>query len=516
MNTTTFMSTETQYSINPLVQALGKCPSEFTKQDIIEYITTHDVRIVNFRYVAADGRLKTLNFPVTDLEYLDSILSYGERVDGSSLFPYIEAGSSDLYVLPRFSTAYIDPFEDQPTLGLLCSYFTKDGLPLESSPEYVLKKAHAAFRRETGLRFEAMGELEFYLVAEDDGSFPTPDQRGYHESSPFTKFEAFRTAAIRTIAATGGKIKYGHSEVGNFRRDGRVFEQNEIEFLVAPVEEAADQLLLAKWILRTLAWKHRIDITFAPKITEGKAGSGLHFHTRLVREDGSPVMGTADGKLSGEALRAIAGYMICAPSLTAFGNTNPCSYFRLVPHQEAPTSVCWGDRNRSCMVRVPLGWTGQNDMSAIANSARVYAPGEAVPQLKGLRPDRQTVELRTGDGSADICLMLAGIVTAARIGFERADAPEIASRTYVSVNIHDAANAGRLEELEQLPSSCAESADKLEECRAYYEAGNVFPPSLIEGQIKKLRSYGDAAVREKVSGDAEAMTALVEKYYHCG
>ena len=57
-----------------------------------------------------------------------------------------------------------------------------------------------------------------------------------------------------------------------------------------------------------------------------------------------------DGALSDTARKAIAGMMQLAPSITAFGNTNPTSYFRLVPHQEAPTNVCWGDRNRSVLV----------------------------------------------------------------------------------------------------------------------------------------------------------------------
>ena len=70
-----------EYNINPLVQAIGKEPKDFTKKDLEEFIVQHEVRIVNFRYVAADGRLKTLNFPVTNLQYLDTILSYGERVD---------------------------------------------------------------------------------------------------------------------------------------------------------------------------------------------------------------------------------------------------------------------------------------------------------------------------------------------------------------------------------------------------------------------------------------------------
>ena len=308
------MNTALTYNINPLVSAIGKMPDEFTKDDIINFITANDIRVVNFRYIAGDGRLKTLNFPVSSLQYLDLILSFGERVDGSSLFSYIEAGSSDLYVIPRFSTAYIDPFAEIPTLGMLCSYFTKDGLPLESSPEYTLRKAHEEFKKTTGYTFEAMGELEFYVIYDDDNCFPSENQRGYHESTPFTKVEAFRTEAMKLISQVGGNIKYAHSEVGNFTLDGKVYEQNEIEFLVSPVESAADQLVMAKWILRTLAWQYGFDITFAPKITEGKAGSGLHFHTRIMNGEHSVML--KDGRLSDEARKAIAGYMTCASSLT--------------------------------------------------------------------------------------------------------------------------------------------------------------------------------------------------------
>ena len=215
-----------------------------------------------------------------------------------------------------------------------------------------------------------------------------------------------------------------------------------------------------------------------------------------------------DGRLSDEARKAIAGYMTCASSLTAFGNANPTSYFRLVPHQEAPTSICWGDRNRSVLVRVPLGWTGRSDMSAIANG---------LPQNPDIvMPDKQTVELRSGDGSADIHLMLAGLVTAARIGFELPDALEIAKKTYVDVNIHDDKNAAILNSLAQLPTSCAESADELEKNRALYEAKGVFSKSMIDGRIAMLRAYNDANIREEVKRDKGLMMELVRRYYHCG
>lgn len=494
------------YNINPLVSQLGKLPQEFTKKDIIRFVVENDIRIVNFRYAAADGRLKTLNFPVTNLAYLDSILSYGERVDGSSLFPYIDAHSSDLYVIPRFSTAYLDPFADTPTLGLICSYFTKDGLPLETAPEYTLRKAHKVFQEQTGCRFEAMGELEYYVVDKDDELFPTPDQHGYHESSPFTKFETFRTEAMRLIAQVGGQIKYGHSEVGNFRQDGKIYEQNEIEFLVNPVETAADQLLMAKWILRTLAYRYGLDVTFAPKITVGKAGSGLHFHTRIMKGDRSMMI--ENGRLSDLARKAIAGYMKCAAGLTAFGNTNPTSYFRLVPHQEAPTSICWGDRNRSVLVRVPLGWTGNADMVALAN------PLEAGQEYAA--PSKQTVEMRSPDGSADIYNMMAGLVNAARIGINMPDALQVAEETYVDVNIHAKGNEAKLHSLKQLPASCYESALMLERSRALFEDSGVFSPALIDGTIARLKSYDDARIREQVERHPALMGELVNKYYHCG
>lgn len=495
-------------TLNPIVNYIGKKASEFRKSDIIKFIVHNNIQIVNFRYVANDGRLKTLNLPISSETYLNNILSYGERVDGSSLFPFIEAGSSDLYVVPRFSTIYLDPFAEIPTVGFICSYFTKEGEPLELSPEYTLRKASESFKKSTGYSFQAMGELEFYIIDKEEDLFKTEDQKGYHESEPFTKFEQFRCESMLLISKCGGDLKYGHSEVGSFSLDGKIYEQNEIEFQVNDVESAADQLLIAKWILRTLAYQYGIDITFAPKITEGRAGSGMHFHTRIMSGEKSVML--EDGKLSSVAKRAIAGYIKCASSITAFGNTNPTSYFRLVPHQEAPTTVCWGDSNRSVLVRVPLGWIGNKDMSARVNPLEV---NEAY-----VVPDKQTVEMRSPDGSADIYLTLASLVVAARIGLEmdEKEALDVAERSYVAVNIHSDEHKEKMSNLEQLPSSCYESAIELDKNRAMYEADNVFNRALIDGTIAKLNSYNDQFIREEIKNRAETMGELVDKFYHCG
>ena len=490
---------------NPIVQYLGKSPEEFTKEDLIKFIEENKIEMVNFRYVGGDGRLKTLNFVITSKAQLDQLLSRGERVDGSSLFSYIDAASSDLYVIPRYKTAYVNPFSPIPTVDILCSYYTSEGVRLPSSPENIVRKAHEVLKESTGLSFEAMGELEYYVLCGRQHLYPVMAQKGYQESSPFSKWEKLRCEAMQAIAQAGGKMKYGHSEVGSICEGDYEMEQHEIEFSPVPIEDAADQIVIAKWILRMIGYKYGVTISFAPKISVGHAGSGLHIHTKLVK-DGKNMMVEGNG-LSDIARKAIAGYLSLAPSLTAFGNTVPISYLRLVPHQEAPTNVCWGDRNRSVLVRVPLEWLGVKNMIRDAN-----------PQEKGELSeftDSQTVEFRCPDGSADIYLLLAGLAVAARHGLEMEDALELANKLYVDVNIFSPEHKKVQERLPQLPTSCWESAESLLKDRKIYERDGVFPPIVIEGIAKKLKSYDDRDLRKRLQGKEEEIKKLVNEYIHC-
>ena len=58
---------------NPIVQYFGKPASEFTREDIIEYIEKYGVRMLNFRYTGEDGRLKMLNFVINNKKHLEEI-----------------------------------------------------------------------------------------------------------------------------------------------------------------------------------------------------------------------------------------------------------------------------------------------------------------------------------------------------------------------------------------------------------------------------------------------------------
>ncbi|MFP4448201.1 MAG: glutamine synthetase family protein [Bacteroidales bacterium] len=489
---------------NELVRFLKKPAAQFTKDDLINFIEEYEVEMVNFRYVAEDGKLKTLNFIISSKEHLDTILTYGERVDGSSLFSFIEAGSSDLYVVPRYKTAFLNPFSEIPTLEILCSFYNSEGSPLESAPEQILRKAHKQFQKATGYKFKALGELEYYVNSEKDNLFPAMDQKGYHASRPFAKFEELRTEALHLVAQAGCQVKYGHSEVGNFTKGDEMFEQHEIEFLPVDAEDAVDQMIIAKWILRMLAKERGIEISFAPKITVGKAGSGLHIHM-MIEKNGKNLMADSNG-LTDTAKKMIAGILDTADALTAFGNTIPTSYLRLVPHQEAPTNICWGDRNRSALVRVPLGWDVKHDMIKDANPQDcMNGDGEN---------NKQTVEFRAPDGSADLYHLVAGLIVASQHGIEMDNALKLADELYVDVNIFDEEHKDQLEKLEKLPASCHESAQKLEAKRDVFEKNGIFPKGTINSFIEKLKAYDDKNLSERLYGKDEEIRKLVQKYIH--
>jgi glutamine synthetase len=314
-----------------------------------------------------------------------------------------------------------------------------------------------------------------------------------------------RIEALELCAKAGCRIKYGHSEVGSFTRDGEDYEQHEIEFLPLEMDEAVDQLLIAKWILRILGSEYGVEVSFAPKITVGKAGSGMHIHM-MLEKDGVNQM-VEDGKLSSTAKKMIAGILDLSKALTAFGNTIPTSYLRLVPHQEAPTNICWGDRNRSVLMRVPLGWNGAMDMIKDANRSDETEYTEM--------PSKQTVELRSPDGSADIYKLFAGLVIAAEHGLTMSNALEKADELYVSYNIFRESESNKGKLLESLPASCWESAESLIAKREYFERDGVFPSGVIDNLVEKLKSYDDKGLSEKLYNRNEEISQLVMQYLHC-
>lgn len=480
---------------NPISLIVDKPREEFTREDLIRVIQERQIERITFHYTALDGKYKELKIPVANRYQAERVLADGERVDGSSLFQgMVETALSDLYVVPLYKTAFLNPF-DETSLDITCRYVTRDGQLAPFAPDTILNNAAALFRKTTGCDLFALGELEFFLLSDwPTALFPPDRQRGYHSASPYIKSGVIVNEMMRYISQITGAVKYAHAEVGyidSVRSNleeikGKSAEQLEIEFLPTAIEDAGDHLVLARWLIRNVAYKHGCVATFAPKIEEGVAGNGFHVHMD-VRKNGKNLM-TDHGQLSETAKRVIGGLCTYADTLTAFGNTVSSAYLRLVPNQEAPTRICWSDMNRSAMIRVPLGW---RDLKHLA--------GKLNPQQKAVfedREGRQTVELRSPDGSAIVHLLLAGIAMAAEWGMSHREAIEIAERFYVQGNIfHDQTLVASLP---PLPKSCVESARVLAGKKDLYTREGVFPQCMIDYVGGLLRQERDEEMNKKL------------------
>lgn len=483
-----------------LVRLLGKPAAEFTCADLVRATEELGIRQVNLRYVGGDGRLKTIAFPINSRAHVREVLTNGERVDGSSVFPGTATEDSDVYVVPRHRTAFVNPFGARPSLDVLCAFYDADGRPLPHAREQIVRRAAEVLRAEAQVTMEAFGELEYYLVEDLDERFAVEEERGYQESAPFSKGQRLREEVLGHLSSMGLALKYAHGEVGNIREDDRQLVQHEIEFWPVPIEEAADALVIAKWVVREVAERHGVEVTFAPSVSASGAGNGLHVHTRLVR-DGTNVIVDAEGELSDDGRRLIAGLLRAAPALSAFGNAVPTSYLRFAEGSESPEDVCWAETDRTGLVRVPLAWGGGVLAGMVAHANPDHGEGPVDPAI-----DPQTVELRLADGSADVHLLLAGMAVAARHGLTDPDSLERAARW----------NADDHDDFAQLPSSSAESADALDEARDMFEADGVFPGELIDAVLEDLRANTDGTLAKKAAKSDSARAELIRKYWHVG
>jgi glutamine synthetase len=457
---------QTTLPARKLERILGKPCTAWTAGDLVDVVKSHGLRLVSLMHVGSDGWLKTLDFVPRSEEHLRDVMEGGERADGSSILPGtgIRAGASDILLRPRLSSAFLNPFSEVPGLILMASHAGRDGNPLPQSPDTIVRAAYQRLKTELNVDLHALGEVEYFLGrrATEEDMYGSND-RGYHASSPFVFGEGLRREALTLLAEIGVPIKYGHSEVGYIpatESDDIIWEQHEVEMALAPLPDAADAVVLTQWVLRNLARRQGMRCSFHPIVRQGHAGNGLHFHFSPM-VDGKHVGGRGpDGQFSAAAQWLIAGLTRYGGALMAFGNRTEESFIRLLQAKEAPSAVAWGEYDRNALVRIPI--------VAKAPDGRFISP--------------PTIEFRLPDGSAHPHLLVAGVAQVMAAGKAIPEIAQVLERTAAPRVREDPSAASRL------PKEHSEVGDALAAHRSYLEAGEVFPPALVDTVVNSLRT----------------------------
>lgn len=494
MNTT--ITSQDFALFNPLVKMLGKERDQFTREDLLKVIAEKQIERITFHYTALDGKIKELKIPITNRNHAETILSEGERVSGSLFFrDVMDSKGADLYAVPLYKTAFINPF-DNASLDFVCRYINPYGELAAFSPDSILFNAHQQFKKNTGLEIKAMGELECYLLGNEISPlFPMNHRSGYHASAPFVKTGDVVNQIMKHLTQVTGFVKYAHHDIGHIAKlesdypelNGRFAEQIEIEFLPAPIEEMADNIVLARWIIRNVAYQNGFGTFFAPKLAEDQEGNGLHTQMQLF-QNGKSIMIDETNNLSDRAKSLIGGLCRFMPSLSAFGNIVPSSYVRLNANK-CYSTVCWSDTPNSA-IRVPSGWTKVNNIAKIVNP-------QQVEDLKE-REERKVVEYRSADGSSNAHMLFAALTVAADWGLTHPQmALDLADNSVLQGTIKEPIYDMSFSEM---ATSCAEAAEMLLAERNLYEKNNIFPTSVISHIASVLEKYNDRDLTTRLAG----------------
>ncbi len=296
------------------------------------------------------GQMKGVVVPCTPAETLqelarDSVLQSGSSIDGSSVTGLTSVEFSDLKLRPDIDTLVEIPYTPYRTAAVMCYVQRK----ADSDQSYyhldtrgVLQMAYDKLLPK-GVHLKAKTEPEFFFITDEGDLF---DAGRYADVYPADPAQEVLLEIATAVQEMGIGVRVAHHEVGE--------SQHEIELAFDDARRMADSIVRFKNAARAIAQDAGIDVTFMPKPVQNMAGSGLHCHLQLWEGDKNLFGADKSGELSETALHFIAGLLEHAPAITAISNPTVNSYKRLVPHHEAPVYVCWGYRNRTALLRVPL------------------------------------------------------------------------------------------------------------------------------------------------------------------
>src|SRR5216110_1945668 len=153
--------------------AKDKTPSDVTKM-----IKDGNVKLIDFKFTDLLGTWQ--HFTTTLTEYNEEIFADGLGFDGSSIRGWRVINASDMLVIPAATTAWIDVFNAEPTLSLICTIvdpITRQ--PYDRDTRGVAEKAEA-YLKSTGIADTCFigPEAEFFIF--DDVRFDFNSHEGYY------------------------------------------------------------------------------------------------------------------------------------------------------------------------------------------------------------------------------------------------------------------------------------------------------------------------------------------------
>jgi len=406
-------------------------------KELVTRVEADQVRFISLQFTDLFGTVKNVTIPVGRLT---AALEQGVNFDGSAIEGFARICESDMVLRPDLSTYTILPWTSaqERTARLICDVYDTEGQPFVGDPRHILKRVLAQVR-EMGFGYQTGPEVEFFLFKMDGEPRVSPvpqDVGSYFDFSPRDLASEVRNHIALALQAMGIEVEATHHEVSP--------GQHEVDFQYADALVSADAVVTLRYAIKAVAQSQGLYATFMPKPLFGVNGSGMHTHQSVCTLDGRNAFYDPEDPyhLSHLAYNFIAGQMAHARALAAVVAPTVNSYKRLVPGYEAPVYICWGQINRSALIRIP-GY------------------------LPGLGETSARCELRCPDPSANPYLAFAVMLAAGLDGIRR----DLLPPPPVEENVYEFDSLQlRSHEIASLPGTLEEALQELEHDQVIAEA----------------------------------------------
>ena len=325
-----------------------------TVEEILK--TVHDEKINVIRLWFSDilGHLKGIAILPRELE---DAFNYGMGFDGSSIEGFARIHESDLMAHPdpRSFTRMLTNGE-YSSARMFCDLKTPEGEPFPGDQRYVLHR-NLEKAAKMGFTFYIGPELEFFYFKNSEKP-EALDSGGYFDVTVNEIGTILRKKSIFALEEMGIPVEYSHHEVAP--------SQHEIDLRYCEALEMAERCLTYRFIIKEVARQEGYYATFMPKPIFGANGSGMHTHQSLFNGEKNAFFDSdKQYSLSDLAKHYLAGLLKYSREITSVLNQTVNSYKRLVPGYEAPVYICWGQKNRSALIRIPRVRIGKEQSTRI-------------------------------------------------------------------------------------------------------------------------------------------------------
>jgi glutamine synthetase len=337
-------------------------------------------------FVDIHGMCKAKMVP---LSHMGQMMAGSELFTGAALDGVPQAVSDEeVSARPDANSATILPWNSE--VVWFASDLYLEGKPFEACCRTILKQVLAE-AAELGFSFNLGIETEFFILkdSQDGKSEPVSDRdvlaKPCYDVQGLLDNYTWVTEIVEAMNKMGWDVYSFDHEDGN--------GQFETDFMYCDALKMADRLTFFRLMVKEIARKHGYFATFMPKPFADRTGSGAHYNMSLANlktgenlfADPNDPRGCGLSKLG---YQFISGILKHASAICAVIAPTVNSYKRLVPKGSmsgftwAPVYICYGNNNRTNMLRIPLGG-GRVECRAADISTNLYL-GAAMILAAGL------------------------------------------------------------------------------------------------------------------------------------